>query len=417
MRTRIAILKQFILAFLLLKGLCAFTVGQTLTRTSVIKNSEYSINRDRHGGSRLESPGYLQLSQRSQAYPEDGKSKTPRNFDVKKFVNKNFFLLAMPVAVGLARLFPSLGVSGGVLKPEKYIAKYGVALIFLISGLSLELDQLVKAISNVKLNLMIQVVSFLLWPFMIGVPLTSFLARSFPALMPQSLLDGILILTTLPTTVNMCIILTTSAGGNTAAAICNAVLSNIAGILITPALIFRFFGAQIKLPFVEMVVQLCNKVLLPVIVGQVLRLTAVKKVYNKYTTFFKRMSEMLLLSILWNAFCNAFTHGLGIDVGNTISLTILLSTLYMLSLGAIFKLFSLPLFRLSRGEVVAGMFCGAQKTLAFGLPLVNTIFAGSPNLAAYVAPIMVVYPIQIVLGSTLLPALERYIAGEDKAAS
>ena len=55
-----------------------------------------------------------------------------------------------------------------------------------------------------------------------------------------------------------------TGGGNVATSICNAVISNIAGIFITPALLFRFFGANIKLPFLAMVLKLCKKVLLPV---------------------------------------------------------------------------------------------------------------------------------------------------------
>jgi hypothetical protein len=64
--------------------------------------------------------------------------------------------------------------------------------------------------------------------------------------------------------VNMCIMLTSTAGGNVASAICNAVIANMAGIFVTPALLLYFFGTTIKLPFVDMVLKLCKKVLLPV---------------------------------------------------------------------------------------------------------------------------------------------------------
>ena len=38
----------------------------------------------------------------------------------------------------------------------------------------------------------------------------------------------------------------------------------MAGIFLTPALLFHFFGANIQLPFLKMVIKLCKKVLLPV---------------------------------------------------------------------------------------------------------------------------------------------------------
>ena len=136
--------------------------------------------------------------------------------------------------------------------------------IFLLSGLSLELSELKAAVTNLKLNFAIQAITFGAWPFLVGLPLTSFLRSYVPGLLPSPLLDGLLILSCLPTTVNMCIILTSASGGNVASSLCNAVFSNLAGIFLTPALLLRFFGSTIQLPFADMVVKLCNKVLVPV---------------------------------------------------------------------------------------------------------------------------------------------------------
>ena len=150
------------------------------------------------------------------------------------------------------------------MKPELFIGKFGVTCIFLLSGLSLELSELKSAIANFKLNFMIQAGSFLAWPFLVGVPLTTAIKKFLPNLFPKALLEGILILTCLPTTVNMCVLLTGAANGNVAASLANAVLGNMMGIFATPALLMYFFGASIELPFLQMVLKLCNKVLLPV---------------------------------------------------------------------------------------------------------------------------------------------------------
>ena len=115
-----------------------------------------------------------------------------------------------------------------------------------------------------KLNALIQISIFALWPLLIGIPLKVLFSKLPSTVMLPALVDGIFILTCLPTTVNMCIMLTSTSGGNVATSICNAVLSNLAGIFVTPALLFQFFGAQIRLPFLLMVLKLCQKVLLPV---------------------------------------------------------------------------------------------------------------------------------------------------------
>ena len=121
---------------------------------------------------------------------------------------------------------------------------------------------------------------------------------------------------------------------------------------------------------------------------------------------------MVLLGIVWNAFCNAFTRGLGMDFSNAIVLLIMLPLLHIGSLFTLFNIFKSKILNNSPGEAVAATFCGAHKTLAFGLPLINTIFEGNPNLASYCAPIMLMHPLQLVIGSLAVPYLTKFTAEE-----
>jgi sodium/bile acid cotransporter 7 len=120
------------------------------------------------------------------------------------------------------------------------------------------------------------------------------------------------------------------------------------------------------------------------------------------------------LGIVWNAFCNTFSTGLGLEFRHALALVTLIPTLHLLSLGVLFKAFSLPIFNFSRGEVVAAMFVASQKTLAFGLPLISTIFENSPDIASYCTPLMFVHPLQLILGSLFVPRLAEYVEGEEK---
>ena len=52
--------------------------------------------------------------------------------------------------------------------------------------------------------------------------------------------------------------------GNVASALCNAVIGNGLGVFVTPLLLVSFFGRTVALPFVEILMKLCNKVLVPV---------------------------------------------------------------------------------------------------------------------------------------------------------
>ena len=133
---------------------------------------------------------------------------------IRTFTSKNFFLLGMIAAVSFAKLLPELGRNGSVIRPELFIGKYGVTTIFLISGISLKLQELTNAASNMKLNGLIQTITFGAWPFLVGLPMAKGIETFCPRILPQPLIEGLLILSCLPTTINMCIILTSAAGGN-----------------------------------------------------------------------------------------------------------------------------------------------------------------------------------------------------------
>ena len=125
--------------------------------------------------------------------------------------------------------------------------------------------------------------------------------------------------------------------------------------------------------------------------------------------------QVILLGIVWNAFCNAFSSGLGIEARHGLVLALLMPTLHLMSLALIFSGFHFAKFQ--RRDVVAALFCASHKGLAFGLPLVNAIFEGNPNLAFYCAPIMFIHPLQLIVGSFLVTYLKEYTSSPRQATS
>ncbi|XP_029388494.1 sodium/bile acid cotransporter 7 isoform X3 [Mus pahari] len=53
---------------------------------------------------------------------------------------KEWFMVGIVVAIGAAKLEPSVGVNGGPLKPEITVSYIAVATIFFNSGLSLKTE-------------------------------------------------------------------------------------------------------------------------------------------------------------------------------------------------------------------------------------------------------------------------------------
>lgn len=326
----------------------------------------------------------------------------------RQWIDKNFFVLGMATAVASAAAVPRLGADGSFLRPE-LISSYGVSMVFLLSGLSLRLAELRDAMLDVKLNALTQAVSLALVPA-VSYPVIELARRTTWIPLQARLLDGLLVTACLPTTVNMCVILTQSAGGNVAAALTNAVLGNIIGIFATPALLMLTLKKKdVALPFLAIVSKLAAKVVVPVCVGQLLRATPMRTVQSRRKAMFKRTSEVTLLLIMWNTFSTSFAKGIDtISFGEIAFLGITMPLLHAGSLAAMLYTFA-TLFRLKPRDAVASAYVASHKTLAFGIPLIKTIFAGSPHLALYSAPIMILHPVQLMVGSAFVPFLQKYL--------
>jgi len=59
-----------------------------------------------------------------------------------------------------------------------------------------------------------------------------------------------------------------------------------------------------------------------------------------------------------------------------------------------------------------GLFGCTHKTVAMGVPLINAIFDDNPNLGLYTLPLLIWHPLQLVIGSFLVPRLNRFVNSE-----
>jgi solute carrier family 10 (sodium/bile acid cotransporter), member 7 len=183
------------------------------------------------------------------------------------FVDRNFFQVYLLLAIICAAIYPHLGESEGPLYPD-YSISYGATMfIFIISGLTLKSNELLKSVLGFKFNTTVQLQSLLMIPLIMwGVVM---LLKE--TAMSEALLDGLLIAGSLPTTVNMCVFLTASAGGDEAAALFNATLGNFLGIFITPVWMMTLVSVHSTVSVSEVTLKLFIKVLVPVAFGQVMR--------------------------------------------------------------------------------------------------------------------------------------------------
>jgi sodium/bile acid cotransporter 7 len=126
----------------------------------------------------------------------------------------------------------------------------------------------------------------------------------------------------------------------------------------------------------------------------------------------KLTSDVIILAIIYNTFCNTFKCGFGVATGEVTALAAVLGVLLVAYKAAIF--FCARAVGLSNKDTVTAVFMGSQKTLAFGLPLIKALFEGSPDLVWFCLPALIYHPMQIALGSALVPRLRAFAAKEEK---
>lgn len=126
-----------------------------------------------------------------------------------------WFLLGLGIAIGLAWAFPQVGKRYGSIQAQ-YTVKWGaVILIFLLSGLGLEVSVMLRTILRWKLHVVTQIVSFIVLPFvMYGV--CRFLI-AVNANIDASVYKGWIIALSTSTTVSSNAIMTRNANGNDSA--------------------------------------------------------------------------------------------------------------------------------------------------------------------------------------------------------
>ena len=94
--------------------------------------------------------------------------------DIKKIFDKqNIFLLLLILMVFAGKVIPYQDSYNQIFNLEAFI-DWGIAGIFLLYGLKLNLKEVVKDVSNWKLHLLVQTGTFVLFPLLVLVFLSFF---------------------------------------------------------------------------------------------------------------------------------------------------------------------------------------------------------------------------------------------------
>ena len=134
--------------------------------------------------------------------------------------------------VGMVCLATALPARDRGAVVARYATDAAIALLFFLHGARLSPQAALAGAWHWRLHVMVLASTFILFPTL-GLG-----ARAlFPGLLTPPLWTGVILLCTLPSTVQSSIAFTSIARGNVPAALCAATLSNLLGMGLTPLLV------------------------------------------------------------------------------------------------------------------------------------------------------------------------------------
>ncbi|KAG2206772.1 hypothetical protein INT47_003714 [Mucor saturninus] len=353
---------------------------------------------------------------------------------------KYWFLLGLVIAIILAWRFPDVGRKNGYIRAEWSIKWGAVVIIFLISGLSLRTRILAQTLLRVRLHFLIQVINLIMIPFFVFGLILLFFKLHMPV--NSLLLIGVVIAASTPTTVSSNVVMTKNADGNEASALMNAALGNVLGIFVSPALVSVFQGPLIaaspedesantaggSVDFIMVLKQLGLTVLLPLVVGQLIQIAFTEPVAKfKVKCRLSDVSSFCLLLMVWSVFSDAVHAGsFSAVAGKDIAAIVILNFCFYVLFSFVSFFFArlpypksicgrlkwLDRLQYSREDTVAVMFCGATKTVAMGVPLINVLYQkGDPGTIGVLSTPLLLYHVeQLILGNIEVEILKKWVA-------
>ena len=308
------------------------------------------------------------------------------------------FLPMLLATVLLATLLPATGVTATQLGT---VATAAVMLLFFLHGVKLPRENLVAALVNWRLHLLILGSTFVLLP-MLGLGIS----KLWPSLLPANLWAGVLFLCALPSTVQMSVTFTSLAKGNVAASVTSAALSNLLGIVLTPVIAGTLLhvqggGAAPLSGIGKVVLQL----LLPFVAGHLLRRWLGNWAAQQKTLIAWSDRITILLSV-YSAFSAAVIAGIWSQVPWITLLALAGVCATLLAAGMLFTLNSARLSGQSTADARSALYCGSFKSLVSGVPMARVLFP-SAELGAIILPIIIYHQLQLMVSATLAPRQAR----------
>ena len=307
------------------------------------------------------------------------------------------FVVMLLGAIVLAWVVP---VHGRGLAIAQNISFISIFALFFLHGLRLPRQDVVKAVTAMKLQGAMLGFTFVAMP-LVGVAL----GYGASAILPAGLVAGLIYCAMLPSTVQSAISYSALGGGNVAASVVGAALSNLAGIILTPLLVALVLGASSGVAIGgDVVVRIATMLLLPFALGQAVQgwLGSWALRQKAMLSFFDRL---VILIAVYVAFAGAVTSGSLslLKGGDLLVLSGLLGVLLTFAFACAWSLGGA--LGLNRADRVSLVFAGAHKSIATGAPMAAILFGSAAGLI--LLPAILYHMAQLIVSAPIAARLAK----------
>lgn len=208
-------------------------------------------------------------------------------------IKKYWFFIGIACALCIAFTLPEVGRFVRTYK----VLNIGIFFAFFLTGLSLETSSFLEQLKNIKVLTAALFSSLIFFP-VVAYSLGRYVFFEWPDFALGSLIIGVA-----PVTVASGTVMTAMALGNVPLSLFICVLGNFFSILTIPimvSLLLQMGDVSIELPALQMLLGLTLKVLVPIVMGQILRPWLKSKIipYSKAISIF---NQSIVLMIILNA--------------------------------------------------------------------------------------------------------------------
>jgi solute carrier family 10 (sodium/bile acid cotransporter), member 7 len=315
---------------------------------------------------------------------------------LKRLIPDSFILILLAV-IAFASVMPAQGRGLAIMSG---VSNAAIFTLFFFHGLRLAPPAVWEGLRHWRLQ-----ISILLFGFVV-MPVTGLAVSSVGSgWLSPGLWVGVLFLCALPSTVQAAISSSSMAGGNVAASVVAAAISNISGVILTPLIVAALAKASGGAVGLGAITKIATLLLLPFALGQIAR-TWLARWAERQKVWIGRMDRLTIVLAIYTAFSAAVIEGLWhrLDWAEFGIVFLVIVALLAFAMFATWQLGGLLGF--AREDRITLLYSGSHKTLATGAPMARILFP-SAEAGLIIIPLMLYHQLQLIVSAWIAARLNR----------